>query len=531
MDRCDQSAALSLSQEFARRCAFVVLMLAPLVVATPVVAQQAPVPEVSFPIVVSTDAGDEEGLTFGYDPNAADSNIDEQFLEEQQPPLPPSEIFDVRLIDDDVPPSGFGEGLLSDIRQGGLNFSGTKRHEIQLQPGDGVSSVTFEWHLPAGVTGTLKDVVTDGDQVNVSMEGHGSHTLTNLNITELFVTFDYDGSQSSINIQSLFVDSDGSCGNDGTCDFTNTGVDVDFPGVSTSGAVTLTKFRNAPGGTDGISESNVSAYRYVVESDELSFSDITLRLADSTLAGMTTPNSVQVYRRDSPESGTFESVATNASSDGTEVVATTGALGEFVLASNTEPLPVELTQFTVRRDEERALVQWRTATETNNAGFEVQHQGPNAEDYVEVGYVESKGSGGTTTESTSYRYEVSSLIPGTHQFRLRQVDIDGTARLSETVSLTVGTDQPLQLSEPSPNPVRAGTQIRFSVQNPGSVTVELYNVLGQRVATVYEGTAAPEKVQTIRLRPQGLAGVSSGIYFVRLKANGATQTRRVTVVR
>ena len=501
-------------------------MLVGLVAIPPASAQQAPVPEVSFPILVTTDADDAQVLTFGYDTDAADSNIDRSFLEEQQPPLPPSDIFDARLIDDDVPPSGFGGGLLIDIRQGASGFTGTKEHEIQLQPGDGTSSVTFEWNLPSGVTGTLKDVVADGDEVNESMEGRGSYTLTNMNIKKLYVTLDYLGSQPSINIQSRFV------GADETFDFKNTGADIGFSGVGTSGAATLTKYRNGPDGTDNITENNVSEYRYVVESEGLSFSgDATLRLADSTLAGMDDPSAVQVYQRDSPGTGTFESIPTNASNDGTEVLATTSALGEFVLASNTEPLPVEFTDITATRDGETALVQWQTATETDNAGFEVQHRGSGAEDYGQVGYVESKADGGTTTQRTSYQYEVADLNPGTHQFRLRQVDTDGTAHLSETVSLTVEMGQPLRLTRPSPNPVRTSTQIRFGVQGSAPATVELYNVLGQRISTLYEGTPAPAEMQTVRLGPQELSGVSSGVYFVRLKADGASRTRRLTVVR
>jgi hypothetical protein len=161
----------------------------------------------------------------------------------------------------------------------------------------------------------------------------------------------------------------------------------------------------------------------------------------------------------------------------------------------------------------------------------VQHRSPDADGYTEVGYVESKADGGTTAQPTSYRYEIPDLAPGTHQFRLRQLDTDGTGHLSEAVSFTLGMDRPLRLSGPSPNPVRAGATLRFGVQNPGTATVVLYNVLGQRIATLYEGTPPSEEMQTIRLDSQTLAGVSSGMYFVRLEANGASTTRRVTIAR
>ena len=105
--------------------------------------------------------------------------------------MPPSDVFDARWIDDDVSGAGFGEGLLTDIRSGDTTLVGTRVHEVQVQPGAAADEVTFSWALPPGVTGTLTDVVTDGEQVNVPLEGSGSYTLTDLNITKLYVTLEY----------------------------------------------------------------------------------------------------------------------------------------------------------------------------------------------------------------------------------------------------------------------------------------------------------------------------------------------------
>jgi len=521
MDRRDRWAALVRGKEFLRQSAVFILTLVGLAVAAPAVAQQAPVPEVSFPIVLSTDAGATQTVTLGYDPEATGTSEDD--FDSDAPPPPPSDAFDVRLINGD-------RELLGDILSGSSGFGGTVEHQVRFQTQNEATEVTIAWNLPDGVTGTIEDEFGENYGPE-DMSGEGAITVDPSD-PDAIITIDYSGNQSSINIQSRFVESEGdTCGLSDTCGFRNTGAKIDFPNVDTPGRVILTKHRNGPNGTDGITEDNVSEYRYVVESDGLSLSgDATLRLADSTLAGMDDPTSVQVYRREAPETGSFGSVDTQGNDKG-EVEATTSALGEFVLASDTEPLPVEFTDVTVTRDEKTALVQWQTATETDNAGFEVQHRRPGAEGYVEAGYVQSKADGGTTTQPTSYQYEVADLGPGTHQFRLRQVDTDGTAHLSEAVSLTVGMTQPLRLSGPSPNPVRTSTQIRFGAQSAGSVTVELYNVLGQRVATLYDGTPTPGEMQTVRLGPQELSGVSSGVYFVRLEADGTSRTRRLTVVR
>jgi len=177
------------------------------------------------------------------------------------------------------------------------------------------------------------------------------------------------------------------------------------------------------------------------------------------------------------------------------------------------------------------VLQWRTASETNNAGFEVQHKGPDADRYTETGYVESKADGGTTTVGTAYQYEVTDLAPGAHQFRLRQVDTDGTGHLSNATSVTVRMEEAVRLMAPAPNPVRSQAQVRFGVQKAGEATVNLYNVLGQEVATVYEGTPTPGEMQTVQLGASRLSELSSGVYFVRMEANGKTRTERMVVVR
>jgi hypothetical protein len=161
--------------------------------------------EVSFPITVSTDADDSQELSLGLDPSATDG-IDSDLGEQEQPPLPPSDIFDARLIDDDIPPSEFGEGLLVDIRQGGSDFTGTKEHEIQVQPGSGVDSVTVSWDLPASVTGQLQDVILGGGVIDEPMEGSGSLTYGNLNVTKLFVTLEYSAANAPPEVVTLLPD-------------------------------------------------------------------------------------------------------------------------------------------------------------------------------------------------------------------------------------------------------------------------------------------------------------------------------------
>ena len=169
---------------------------------------------------------------------------------------------------------------------------------------------------------------------------------------------------------------------------------------------------------------------------------------------------------------------------------------------------------------------WQTVSETNNAGFRVQRQTESG--WTTLGFVQSNASGGTTTETQSYRYTVDQeLEPGTHRFRLQQEGLDGSTSLSKVVKIDVTMDEALSLNAPAPNPARGYTTIAFGVKEATETTVALYNVLGKRVKTLYRGTPQAGQLNDIEFN---VGTLPSGMYFVRMQANGQTRTHRLTVV-
>lgn len=190
-----------------------------------------------------------------------------------------------------------------------------------------------------------------------------------------------------------------------------------------------------------------------------------------------------------------------------------------------DSLPVELAAFTAFLDGTTAVLEWETSSETNNAGFEVQHQGPEASGYSRLGFVDGAG---TTGDPRSYRYRAKALPSGVHRFRLRQVDVDGSATLTDPVSVEVRVERTLALRATGPNPVRRATQLAFTVKRGGPATMTLYNVLGQRVKRLYDRKATPGNRYSIEVRADDL---SSGTYFARLQTATGTRTQRIVVVR
>jgi hypothetical protein len=199
--------------------------------------------------------------------------------------------------------------------------------------------------------------------------------------------------------------------------------------------------------------------------------------------------------------------------------------GWVVRVQRSGPLPVEMTRFDVTTDGPNAAVlAWATASETNNAGFGVQHRAPGADDFDRLGFVEGTG---TTSAAQSYRYRADGLEAGTHAFRLKQVDSDGTTTLSDTVRVQLSVRGAYALSGPAPNPVREQGRLTLRVKKAQQVEVALFDALGRQVRVLHDGRVPARRPLTLEVRPED---ATSGTYFLRVRGERFTTTRRVVIV-
>ena len=216
------------------------------------------------------------------------------------------------------------------------------------------------------------------------------------------------------------------------------------------------------------------------------------------------------------EGGQIEMVNGSAQTEFTSLPLSTGA----------STLPVEMVALEGELTQEGVRLTWQTASETNNAGFEVQRK--KESEWNQIGYVESKAEGGTTTEAQSYQYTAEDLSVGTHQFRLKQVDLDGSSQVHGPISVDVQMQEALKLTAPAPNPVSSTATLSFAVKEQAEATVAVYDMLGRKATTLFEGTPTPGESTRLRLDASTLP---SGAYLLRLRAAGRTETQRVTVLR
>lgn len=186
-------------------------------------------------------------------------------------------------------------------------------------------------------------------------------------------------------------------------------------------------------------------------------------------------------------------------------------------------VPVEFTSFTSTADGSNVILNWSTATELNNFGFEVQRSIAGNE-FVTVGFVNGHG---TTTEAKTYRFVDANLSAGNYTYRLKQVDFNGTFSYSDEVNVDVTGPLQFELAQNYPNPFNPSTTIKFSIPQSSNVTLKLFNTLGQEVKTLLNQNME-SGVHTINFDASEL---NSGIYFYRLDAGQFSEVRKMTLIK
>jgi hypothetical protein len=178
-------------------------------------------------------------------------------------------------------------------------------------------------------------------------------------------------------------------------------------------------------------------------------------------------------------------------------------------------IPVELTSFTASVSNNDVILNWATATEKNNQGFEVQRNNGNG--FVTIGFVRGNG---TTTQPQSYTFVDKKLNAGTYSYRLKQIDLDGTFDYSNTIEVEVSNPQEFSLHQNFPNPFNPSTLISFNLAVDSKVSLKLFNILGQEIKTLLN-TTLPSGYHQVNFTADGL---NTGVYFYKLEASGIDGT-------
>ncbi len=174
-------------------------------------------------------------------------------------------------------------------------------------------------------------------------------------------------------------------------------------------------------------------------------------------------------------------------------------------------VPVELASFAATTDNRNVNLNWSTATELNNSGFQIERS--NGSEYQVVGFVAGHG---TTSETQNYSYVDQNVNAGSYSYRLKQIDFNGAFEYSSVIEVEVLGIKEFALSQNYPNPFNPSTKINFSLAVDSKVSLKIFDVLGQEVATLINGQLAAG-TQEISFDASSL---NSGVYFYRIDADG-----------
>ncbi len=210
---------------------------------------------------------------------------------------------------------------------------------------------------------------------------------------------------------------------------------------------------------------------------------------------------------------------------GGSIFASRGLVGEI---HYDEFVPVELASFTANifnlNDGNAVELNWITATELNNLGFQVERR--TAENgWVNIGFVDGHG---TTTEAQYYSFIDAGLNAGSYYYRLKQIDFNGTFEfynLSEAIE--IGAVKSFNLLQNYPNPFNPSTTISWQMPVNSFVSLKVYDALGKEVA-VLVNEEKPAGTYELEFSANGLP---SGVYFYRLQAGDFIETRQMILMK
>ena len=199
-------------------------------------------------------------------------------------------------------------------------------------------------------------------------------------------------------------------------------------------------------------------------------------------------------------------------------------------------LPVELTSFTASVSNLTTVLAWKTATEVNNEGFEIERQGPHPTLPLSGGgqgrgwgWVGSVAGAGTSNTPHNYFFTDNVGTAGTYSYRLKQIDHNGAFTYSQAVQVQVGAaPKVFALAQNYPNPFNPTTTMQFTVPNDGRATLKVYNTLGQKVATLFDGVASAGEYYQATFDGSRFA---SGIYFARLEFGGQSLVKKLLMTK
>ncbi|MFC2103182.1 T9SS type A sorting domain-containing protein [Bacteroidota bacterium] len=188
-----------------------------------------------------------------------------------------------------------------------------------------------------------------------------------------------------------------------------------------------------------------------------------------------------------------------------------------------DPVPVELASFNGIFSKGQVLLNWETATEVDNYGFDIMKR-VNGSAWKTLGFVEGNGN---TNSPRIYSFTDRKLFDGAFfNYRLKQIDTDGKFEYSKIIEIEINPND-FVLYQNYPNPFNSITAISYQIPETGLVTLKIYDVLGKKVAILVNENKEAGNYQV----NYDATKLTSGIYFYRMQTENFVDTKNMILVK
>lgn len=176
-------------------------------------------------------------------------------------------------------------------------------------------------------------------------------------------------------------------------------------------------------------------------------------------------------------------------------------------------LPVELESFTSEINRNSVILNWTTASEVNNSGFDIERKSADSDQWTKISFVNGKGN---SDQTGAYTFS-ERLSTGKYNYRLKQIDFNGNSEFfALNNEVVVGIPSAYFISQNYPNPFNPSTKIDYELPFVSKVIVTLYDISGREVSVLVNESKSPG-YYTVNVNGSSL---SSGMYFYRINAEG-----------
>ncbi len=274
-----------------------------------------------------------------------------------------------------------------------------------------------------------------------------------------------------------------------------------------------------------VSPSQVDSFKIIIQGDE----------TDNAATTISWPSNLADFGNSwtiKPQTGSAWPTTNMLTSSSVQIDA--GATKNIIIIkAGAINLPVQLASFIgIRSSNNTVQLDWTTISEVNNFGFYAERKTSSDSEFVELANSFLPGHG-TTNVPQHYQFIDADAPSSSLHYRLKQVDLDGSEHRSEPIQVNVTTvvreNSPASfgLRQNFPNPFNPTTEIRFSVAEKSDVSLKIFNMLGQEVATLVNETKSAGKHSVTF----DASGVSSGVYFYRLQSAGRSALKMMTLLK